>query len=196
MKGILATKLTMSQAIDPEGKVRSITILKADPNVITQIKAADKDGYFALQLGLPGKPKGKSGVKTWKTKRELRFPEGRYQIGDEVKADIFKEGDIVDVVGTAKGKGFAGTVKRHGFHRGPMTHGHDHHRQPGSIGAMGIPNVHKGKRMAGRMGGNRVTVKNLKVIAVDSKNNLLAIMGAVPGSIKQVVIVKKHGTSD
>lgn len=196
MKGMLTTKLTMSQAIDPEGQVQAVTVLKADPNIITQIKKRDANGYFALQLGLPGKQRGRSKVSTWRAKRELRFPEGEYKLGDEVKVDIFKTGDVIDITGITKGKGFAGTVKRHGFHRGPMTHGHDHHRQPGSIGAMGIPKVHKGKRMAGRMGGSSVTIKNLKVIAVDSKNNLLAVRGAVPGATKKVVLIKKHESSD
>lgn len=187
---MIATKLTMSQAIDKDGKASAVTLLKADPNTVTQVKKADTDGYFALQLGLPGRVKNR--IQAWVAKRELRFPEGDYNAGDQIKVDLFSEGDIVDVIGITKGKGFAGTVKRHGFHRGPETHGHDHHRQPGSIGAMGMPRVHKGKKMAGRMGNLRVTVKNLKVVVVDKKNNLLAVSGAIPGSRRQVVIVKKH----
>lgn len=182
----------MSQAIDKDGRVQAITIVHAEPNVITQIKKTDKDGYFALQLGLPGKAKPKTKTPTWRVKREFRFPEGEYKIGDDIKVDIFKEGDMVDVMGITKGKGFAGTVKRHGFSRGPETHGHDHHRQPGSIGAMGMPRVHKGKRMAGRMGGTQVTIKNLKILAIDPKNNLLAIAGAIPGARQQAIIIKRH----
>lgn len=182
----------MSQMIAKDGRATAITVMKAEPNVIAQIKKPDKDGYFALQLGLTKPAKGKGQKAVIFKRREFRFPEGDYKVGDTIRADIFSVGDVVSVTGITVGKGFAGTVKRHHFSRGPETHGHDHHRQPGSIGAMGMPRIHKGKRMAGRMGGVRVTTKNLKIAAVDPKNHLIAITGNIPGANKQFVIIKKQ----
>jgi len=192
MQGLIVQKIKMSQMIGQDGEVTAITVMKAKPNVIAQIKKPDKDGYFALQLGLTKPAKGKSQATVIFEKREFRFPEGDYKVGDTIGADIFAVDDTVSVTGITIGKGFAGTVKRHHFSRGPETHGHDHHRQPGSIGAMGMPRVHKGKHMAGRMGGTQVTTKNLKIAAVDSKNHLIAITGSVPGANKQFVIIKKQ----
>ena len=192
MQGMLAQKLVMTQAIDPSGKATAVTILKADPNIIKQIKTADKDGYFALQLGFPVKnSEGK--VKKFRRINEFRFEGGEYKIGDAISVDIFEVGDKVQVTGTTKGRGFAGTVKRHGFHRGPMSHGHDHHRAPGSIGPMGMPRVQKGRRMAGHMGNVTVTMKTLKVMAVDPASNLIAISGAIPGANKGIVKLVKRG---
>lgn len=180
----------MSQAITPDGKAQAVTIFQVLPNVITQKKTADKDGYFALQIGI-AKPAKKADTKaTFYTKREFRFPEGEYKVGDTISLDIFKEGDLVDAIGTSRGMGFAGTVKRHGFHRGPQTHGHDHHRAPGSIGAMGMPRVAKGKRMSGHMGNTQNTIKNLKVMAVDTQANLIAVSGAVPGANQSFVTIQ------
>ncbi|MFH0905657.1 MAG: 50S ribosomal protein L3 [bacterium] len=193
MKGLLAEKLVMTQAITQDGSADAITILKAEPNVITQVKQSDKDGYFALQLGLPQKMKKRDKAPVMRAKREFRFPEYAGKPGDQVKVgDVFAVGDRVDVIGITKGRGFAGTIKRHHFHRGPMTHGHDHHRAPGSIGAMGIPRVEKGRRMSGHLGNVQVTIKNLKIMAIDSATNLLAVSGGIPGAPKQIVMIRKH----
>lgn len=184
----------MSQAISEDGKATAITILQATPNLISQVKTAEKDGYFALQLTLPKTKGGRGHVNRTLATREFRFEEGtELKKGDSVGVDIFAVGDNVQVTGRTKGRGFAGTIKRHNFHRGPMTHGHDHHRAPGSIGAMGMPRVEKGRRMSGHMGNVMVTTKGLKVVAVDAANNLLAVSGAVPGANNQLVIIKKYG---
>ncbi|OGB73413.1 50S ribosomal protein L3 [candidate division Kazan bacterium RIFCSPHIGHO2_01_FULL_44_14] len=195
MSGMFVTKLLMTQAITEDGKARAITIMKAEPNVITQIKLPEKDGYFAIQLGLPNakaKPT-KAGIPVMRRKGEFKYSEGEYKVGDKITAELFAIGDTVRAVGISKGKGFAGTVKRHGFSRGPMTHGHDHHRAPGSIGPMGMAKVAKGMRMAGHMGVSRVTVRNLKIVAVDAKNQLLAVTGAVPGHTKSIFMLQKNG---
>jgi len=182
----------MTQAILPEGKATAVTVLLAIPNVIKQIKTADKDGYFALQLGLPSK-KATDAKPRFRRINEFRFPEGEYELGKTVGVDIFEVGDKVEVTGTTKGQGFAGTIKRHGFHRGPMTHGHDHHRAPGSIGPMGMPRVQKGRRMAGHMGNVTVTIKTLEIVAVDAANNLIAVSGAIPGANKGIVkLIKRN----
>jgi len=190
MKGLIAKKLMMSQAILPHGKTQAITILQAPSNVIRRIKTVDKDGYFALQLAFPSAKAKKAQSK------EFRFPEGEYKVGESIAIDIFQVGDKVDVTGISKGKGFAGTIKRHHFKSGPGGHGHDHHRAPGSIGPMGIARVLKGKRMAGRLGATQITVKNLEVVALDKDSNLIAVSGALPGANKQLVIIKQHGSRD
>jgi len=190
MKGLLAQKLMMAQSIVADGKVQAVTILQAVPNVIKQIKTAEKDGYFALQLGTP-----KANVKKGFDKiSEFRFPEGEYKVGENVSVDIFAVGDTVQVSGVTKGKGFAGTIKRHNFSRGPMGHGHDHHRAPGSLGPMGIARVIKGRRMGGHMGSTQVTVNNLKVVAVDKENSLIAVAGCIPGANKQFVKIQEDVT--
>lgn len=194
MKGLIAKKIGMSQAILEDGRAEAITILQATPNTVTQVKTPEKDGYFALQLTLPKTKGGRGHVDRTMATREFRFAEeDGLKKDDLVSVSIFEVGDTVAVTGKSKGKGFAGTIKRHNFHRGPMTHGHDHHRAPGSIGAMGMPRVEKGRRMAGHMGAVTVTTKNLKVVAVDTENNLLAITGAVPGANNQLVIINKYG---
>lgn len=193
MKGLIAKKIMMGQSIAKDGKVQAVTILQAVPNVIKQIKTAEKDGYFALQLASV-KPKAK-GTRQMKAK-EFRFPDGEYKVGDNIGVDIFAVGDKIEVAGITKGKGFAGTVKRHNFSRGPMGHGHDHHRQPGSLGPMGIARVIKGRRMSGHMGSTQVTVKNLEVVAVDKKNNLIAVSGNIPGANKELVTIQHYGTHE
>jgi len=201
MKFILAKKLQMTQIFDSEGRAVPVTLVQAGPCFVTQVKAKDKDGYNAVQIGF-GEIKAKkvkkpqaghlkkvqsSNVKVQNLKylREFRVdnPELNLNPGDEIKADIFKEGDKIRVIGISKGKGFAGVVKRHGFAGGPASHGQkDRLRAPGSIGATFPEHVIKGMRMAGRMGADQVTVKNLKIAKVDAEENIIAIRGAVPGN--------------
>lgn len=198
MIGLIAKKSGMSQIISDNGDVSSVTILKISPNVITQIKNADKEGYLAIQIGTGVKKKYTKPIKGHlkeldaKIIREIRVDDvSKYKVGDKLDVSILEVGDKIIITGTSKGKGFAGTIKRHNFRSGPSTHGHDHHRQPGSIGAMGMPRVHKGKRMAGRMGGDTVTRKKVLVMATNVKNQTVAVKGPVPGANKDWVLIKK-----
>ena len=179
----------MSQVYDAEGNVTPITVVSVMPNVITHIRTKDKDGYEAVQLGV-GKKKKNANATAQQTKdlgsfrwlREFRMPADGSKRGDIKDAATFAEGDMVQVTGTGKGKGFQGVVKRHGFKGGPASHGHPHNlRAPGSIGCRFPQHVHKGKRMAGRMGSGTVTVKNLQIIKIDTENKLIAVKGAIPG---------------
>lgn len=205
-KAILGRKLGMTQIFTEEGKVVPVTVVLSGNNVVIQNKTVEKDGYNAVQLGFGevkeqrvNKPlKGhfeKAGVKPLKFLREMRLKEAsEYNVGDTIGVDIFAAGDLVDVVGTSKGKGFAGGIKRHNFARGPMGHGSKSHREPGSTGAMiSGPGgrVLKGKKLPGRMGGQRVTVQRLSVVKVDTNRNLLLIKGAIPGPKKGFVIIKE-----
>lgn len=197
MAGLLAQKFEMSQLVLPGGEVTAVTWLKVAPNVVTQVKTVPQDGYAAIQVGA-----GRTRRMTRARKQHLKELEARvlrelrtevpHQRGDQIDLSIFQVGDIVSVTGVSKGKGFAGTVKRHSFHRGPMSHGHDHHRAPGSIGPMGIARVLPGKRMAGHMGAEQVTVRGLKVLAIDSKAKTIAIGGAVPGARRSWLLIRKH----
>ncbi len=189
MKFILATKLEMSQVFRPDGTVVPVTLVKAGPCVVTQVKSKDTDGYSAIQIGfLEAKKLAKpqeghlKDLPKLRELREFRVEDGvELKRGDTVEAAAFAAGDVVDVTGTSKGKGFQGVVKRHGFHGHPASHGHkDQLRMPGSIGAGGPQHVFKGRRMAGRMGNETVTVKNLEVIEVRDAG-ILALKGAVPG---------------
>jgi large subunit ribosomal protein L3 len=188
-KFILGRKIGMTQ-IYKDDKVVPITVVEAGPSIVTNILDSKKNGYISVQLSFGQKRKIKKSVYGQVRKlgnfavlREFRLPEDAVNLnsGVLIKADVFNQGDIVNVSGCSKGKGFQGVVKRHGFKTWPRTHGHPHQRQPGSIGSMSPPRVVKGKKMAGRMGAARVTVKNLEVIEVDSQNNLIALKGAVPG---------------
>ena len=180
----------MSQIFDEQGNAIPVTLAVAEPLVVTQIKTKEHDGYTAIQFGF-GEKKAKNIKKPQRKKgnfrgfKELRFLEEEkisLNIDDKIDISIFKEGDKIEISGVTKGKGFQGVVKRHGFHGGPRTHGQKHsEREPGSIGATGPQRVFKGTRMAGRMGGKRVKVKNLKIIKIDKENNELWISGAVPG---------------
>lgn len=193
MKFILATKQEMTQFYTPEGKVVAATVLSAGPVTVTALKNADRDGYVAAQVGfgtqLPKRiNKAQLGalkdLGTFKELREFRPKNGELDVtvGQVISADVFSAGDEVVVMGTSKGKGFQGGVKRHGFHGGPRSHGQAHsEREVGSIGAGGMQRVMKGLRMPGRMGSDRVSVKGLKVLAVDATNNLILVSGAVPG---------------
>ncbi len=191
----------MTSTINEDGTVVAVTLLAATPNVITQVKSDEKDGYNALQLGFEStkklvKPLAghlKQSKATPKIIREVRIDELNedMKIGETISADSFSVGDTVDVIGTSKGKGFAGTIKRHNFHRQRQTHGgKGNTRKVGSIGSMYPQKIFKGKKMAGQLGDARVTVKNLKVALVDADKNLIGIAGAVPGPRKSIVLVK------
>jgi large subunit ribosomal protein L3 len=196
MKFILAKKIEMSQVFRPDGTVVPVTLMQAGPCVITQVKTAESDGYAAVQLGfLPThKPLAKPqaghlhDLPHMSELREFRVDKPEtFKRGDAVEASVFQPGDTVQVTGTSKGKGFAGVVKRHKFHGSPATHGHkDQLRMPGSIGPGGVQHVIKGRRMAGRMGNEQVTVKNLEVVEVRD-NGILVLKGAVPGARNSVL---------
>ena len=199
-KGILGTKLGMTQVFDEEARVIPVTVIKAGPCPVTQVRTVDRDGYAAVQLGFgavkrANKPLSghfaKAGVAPTRHLVEFEL-EAEVNAGDTVTVDQFAAGERVDVTGTSKGKGFAGPMKRHGFRGLGASHGaHKVHRAPGAIGACATPSrVFPGTRMAGRMGGERVTVQSLELVGVDSERNLLLIRGAVPGSNGELVIVR------
>ena len=219
-KAILATKVGMTQIFNEDGSLIPVTVLQAGPCVVTQIKTEENDGYKAIQVGFVDKKdktvnkdksgkkevihrhgvnkalKGhfdKAGVSSKRYVRELKLENAEeYTLGSEIKADIFANGDRVDVSAISKGKGFQGAIKRHGQHRGPMTHGSKFHRHQGSNGACSSPSkVFKGKGMPGHMGCVRVTVQNLTVVRVDADKNLILVKGAVPGPRKALVTVKE-----
>jgi len=204
MKGILGTKLGMTQVFDDTGQVTPVTVVQAGPCVVTAVRTPDRDGYSAVQLGFgeinPRKVTkpvaglfAEAGVTPRRFLTELRTDDAsEYQIGQEVTAEVFAAGQLVDATGTSKGKGFAGVMKRHGFKGLSSSHGTQRkHRSPGSIGACATPgHVFKGVRMAGRMGGVRTTVQSLTVHAVDAERGLLLIKGAVPGPSGRVVLVR------
>ena len=203
--GLIGKKLGMTQIFASDGSVQPATVLKAGPCVVAQVKTVDGDGYEAVQLGLvdarptkENKPTTghfkKAGVPPTRIRREVRVKAGGEapKAGDTVNVSIFADGERVDVIGTSRGKGFQGVVKRHHFAGGRATHGSMFHRAPGSIGASSYPSrVVKGMRMAGHMGDRQVTVRNLRVIRVDPENNLLLVEGAVPGGPNAVVVIRK-----
>jgi len=205
MKTILGKKVGMTQIFDENGEVIPVTVIEAGPCYVTQKKTTEKDGYNAIQLGFGEvsekrltQPEAghlkKSSAPLVKYLREFQVadPEA-YEDGQEIDVSVFEVGDRVDVIGTSKGKGFAGVVKRHGFRGGPKTHGQsDRWRAPGSVGAGSTPGrVFKGVRMAGQMGNERVTVQNLKVVLVDAEKNLLALRGSIPGAKNGLVIIRE-----
>lgn len=205
MRGILGKKVGMTQLFDESGLVVPVTVIEAGPCFVTQVKTEDTDGYNAIQIGyedvaerkLTKGQRGhlsKAGTPLLRRLRELRYESApEYALGDVIQADVFAEGEYVDVVGISKGKGFAGSVKRHGFSGGPKTHGQsDRHRAPGSRGAGTTPGrTYPGAKGAGRMGDSRVTVQNLKVALVDAERNLIAVRGAIPGPRGGLVFVKE-----
>ena len=202
--GIIGKKLGMTQVFREGGKAEAVTVVEAGPCAVTQIKTDAKEGYNAVQLGFGKAKRLKSpqrghlkGLGEFRYLREFRVDNiGDIQVNLDVS--IFKEGDLVDVTGCSKGKGFAGVVKRHGFAGGPKTHGQsDRHRHPGSVGATTSPGrVLKGTRMAGRMGNQRVTVRKLEVVKADAERNLLLIKGAVPGAKSGLLLIKKSAGED
>ena len=193
-KGIIGRKVGMTQIFDEKGNVIPVTVIEAGPCTVAQVKTVETDGYDAVQLGFGevkdkhiNKPEkghfAKAGLEAKKHLREFRLEsvEG-VKVGDEVKADVFKAGEKVDVQGISKGKGFQGVIKRHGQHRGPMGHGSMYHRRPGSMGSTSTPGrVFKGKRLPGHMGANTITIQNLEVVAVDLDKNVILVKGSVPG---------------
>jgi large subunit ribosomal protein L3 len=205
IEGLIGKKIGMTQTFDEKGNVAPITVIRVGPCTVIQKKTKEKDGYSALQLGLieeKGRKKAtkplvghyeKSGVPPMKILREFQFAEkGEVKEGDQFFVDIFQVGEKVDVVGMSKGKGFAGVVKRWGFHGGKVSHGSMFHRRPGSTGASAFPSrVTKGKKLPGQLGNSRVTVKNLMVIQADKENNLLVVKGAVPGASGGYLLIKK-----
>ena len=219
-KAILATKVGMTQIFNEDGVLTPVTVLQAGPCVVTQIKTVENDGYEAVQVGFVDKKekvvnkdangkkeirnrhgvnkaeKGhfdKAGVSGKRFVREFKFENcADYNLADEIKADIFEEGDKIDATAISKGKGFQGAIKRLGQHRGPMAHGSKFHRHQGSNGACSSPSkVFKGKGMPGHMGSVKVTIQNLEVVRVDAENNLLLVKGAVPGPKKSLVTIKE-----
>lgn len=200
MKALITRKVGMTSTISDDGTMQAITLLSASPNVVTQIKDIEKDGYNAVQVGFEqGKNLSKQlqghlspSKATPKIIREFRISEitEELKVGNQILADSFDVGDLVSVTGTSKGKGFAGTIKRHNFHRGRKTHGGRSYRRPGSIGSMYPQKVFKGKKMAGQMGDEQVTVKNLKIALIDKELNIIGVTGAVPGPRKSIVILK------
>ena len=219
-KAILATKVGMTQIFTEDGTLVPVTVLQAGPCVVTQIKTVENDGYSAVQVGFVDKKerivnrdkggkkevihrhgvnkalKGhfdKAGVSCKRYVREFKFDNAsEYALAQEIKADIFATGDKVDATAISKGKGFQGAIKRHGQHRGPMTHGSKFHRHAGSNGAASDPSkVFKGKKMPGQMGNKKITIQNLEVVRVDAENNLLLIKGSVPGPKKSLVTIKE-----
>ncbi len=202
MLGIIGRKVGMTQVFNEKGEAVPATLIEAGPCPIVQVKTQEKDGYTALQLGFGDKREKnltksvtgqykKAGVPVRAMLREFLIDDvGEYQAGQEIKVDIFEIGKKVDVVATSIGRGFQGTTKRHGFTGGKATHGVTTHRQPGSIGASAFPSrVIKGKRLPGRMGGKRVTMKNLQVVAVDPEQSLLVVRGSIPGPVRGFVLV-------
>ena len=208
-KAILATKVGMTQIFNEDGSLIPVTVLQAGPCVVTQVKTVENDGYSAVQVGFADKKeklvkkpqKGafeKAGVDPKKYIREFRFENAdSYSVKDEIKADIFAEGDHVDATAVSKGHGFQGSIKRCGNHRGPMKHGSKYHRHAGSNGTSSDPSrVYPGKGMPGRMGVDQVTVQNLVVVKVDPENNLILVKGAVPGPKKSLVTIKETTKTD
>ena len=200
MKGILGRKVGMTQVFTTEGKLIPVTVVSVEPNTVMQVKTTQTDGYNAIQLGVVDKKEKnasrasvghakKANTTPKRFLKEIRDCEG-YQVGDKVSADVFEVGDIVDVTGTSKGKGFAGTIKRHGQSRGPMAHGSHYHRGPGSLGTMLPKRVLKGKKLPGHMGNVTVTVQNLEIIEVNPAENYILVSGNVPGAKNALVLIK------
>jgi len=203
--GLIGRKVGMTQVFQDDGTMVAVSVLNIEPNTVTRLRTTDRDGYTAVQLGtetskklskpeagqLKDLPKGAQAIKTI---REFRVDSvDEYELGQTVSlVDLFAAGDEVDVSGVSKGKGFAGHIKRHNFHRGPKTHGSDHHREPGSIGPGTTPGrVYKGVRMAGHMGDDTVTIKKVRVVRTDPERNLLLVKGAVPGPKSGILEIRE-----
>ena len=201
MKGILGRKVGMTQVFSKDGKLIPVTVVSVEPNTVMQVKTVETDGYNAIQLGVVDKKEKnasrasvghakKANTAPKRFLKEIRNVETTYQVGDKVSADVFGVGDVVDVTGTSKGKGFAGTIKRHGQSRGPMAHGSHYHRGPGSLGTMLPKRVLKGKNLPGHMGSETVTVQNLEIIEANASENYILVSGNVPGAKNGLVLIK------
>ena len=202
MKGILGRKIGMTQVFTSSGELVPVTVVSVEPNVVTQIKTKENDGYEAIQLGFDTKREklatkasaghtSKANTTPKRFFKEIRGVDvNSYSLGQEIKVDVFEAGEVVDVTGTTKGKGFQGVIKRHNQSRGPMGHGSHYHRKPGSMGTMRPMRVFKGKKLPGHMGVLTVTIQNLEVVAIDLENNCLLIKGNVPGPKNGLVIIK------
>ncbi|MGM8212757.1 50S ribosomal protein L3 [Virgibacillus sp. W0430] len=201
-KGILGRKIGMTQLFSENGELIPVTVIEAEPNIVLQKKTVENDGYTAVQIGFADKKgsrtnkaeKGhaeKANTSPKRYVREIRTAKlDNYEVGQEISVEVFQEGDKVDVTGTSKGKGFQGSIKRHNFARGPMSHGSRYHRGSGSMGAAADPaRVFKGKKLPGQMGSEQVTIQNLEIVRVDTERNLLLIKGNVPGAKKSYVKV-------
>ena len=202
MKGILGRKIGMTQVFDQDGKLTPVTVVEVTPNVVTQVKTKANDGYDAIQLGFDTKREklatkasaGHTAKANTTPKRFFKEIRGvnveDYTLGQEITADIFTRGEVIDVTGTSKGKGFQGVIKRHGQHRGPMGHGSHYHRRPGSMGTMRPMRVFKGKKLPGHMGNQTITIQNLEVIKVDLDKNVILVKGSVPGAKGAILKLK------
>lgn len=192
MPGILGKKLGMTRILQDDGRVIPLTLIHCEPNEITQVKTAEKDGYPAIVLGFSKLKKERKNKKFYFRKEFRITPDQELKKGSLIKVDIFKEGELVRITGTSKGKGFQGVMKRHNFSGGPASHGSHFQREPGSIGARAKPGrVHKGKKMAGHMGTDTVTLQKVPVSMIDVENNVIGIKGAVPGSKNSLIIIRK-----
>jgi large subunit ribosomal protein L3 len=201
-KAIMGTKIWMTQIFDEKGKIVPVTVVEAMPNVVVQVKTADKEGYNAVQVGygeirekLVNKPRQgqfkKAGVAVKRLLKEFKLEDSNLEVGSEITVEIFSAGDKVDVSGLSKGKGFAGVIKRWNFHRGPETHGSKFHRAVGSMGASSSPSrTFKNKKMPGRMGHVNTTVLNLEIVKVMPEKNVILIRGGIPGPNKSVVVIR------
>ncbi|WP_068677163.1 50S ribosomal protein L3 [Oceanobacillus sp. Castelsardo] len=198
-KGILGRKIGMTQLFTENGELVPVTVIQAEPNVVLQKRTLENDGYEGLQIGFADKKESrtnkaekghaeKANTTPKRYVREFRNANlDEYEIGQEIKVDIFESGEKVDVTGTSKGKGFQGSIKRHGQQRGPMGHGSHYHRGPGSMGAIDAMRVFKGKKLPGHMGSEKITIQNLEIVSVDAERNLLLVKGNVPGAKKSYV---------
>ncbi|ARK21520.1 50S ribosomal protein L3 [Sporosarcina sp. P26b] len=201
-KGILGRKVGMTQVFAENGDLIPVTVIEATPNVVLQKKTIETDGYESIQLGfddkrekLSNKPEqghvAKANTAPKRFIREVRGADvSAYEVGQEVKVDTFAEGEVVDITAKSKGKGFQGVIKRHGYSRGPMSHGSRFHRAPGSLGAVDAQRVFKGKKLPGRMGGKTITIQNVEIVRVDLERNLILVKGNVPGARKSLVQVR------
>jgi len=201
MKGILGRKVGMTQVFTKDGALIPVTVVEVEPNVVMQVRTPEKDGYSAIQLGVFDKKEKnatkasighakKAGTNPKRFLKEIRDVEASYNIGDKIGAEIFEVGEVVDVTGTSKGKGFQGTIKRHNQSRGPMTHGSHYHRGPGSLGTMLPKRVLKGKNLPGHMGHETVTIQNLEIIEVDANENYILVSGNIPGPKQSLVLIR------
>ncbi len=200
--GLIGRKLGITQIFQADGTMIAVSVVAVEPNTVTRIRTPERDGYTAVQIGIEesgrltkpelGQLKNLPKLSVLREFRLEDSPDAEFTVGQKLDVTLFAAGDLIDVTGVSKGKGFAGHIKRHHFHRGPKTHGSDHHRAPGSIGPGTTPGrVYKGMRMAGHLGDARATVKKLRVVRADSERNLLLVKGAVPGALNGLLLVKK-----